>query len=97
MLLLLLKFRGHGVKHETANIEWIIAVLLISSMGCRNCTIGEVIRLLLLKNILLFLLHENNSQVGIPINKVCSIQLFFLKNRLQTESGSVTGRHDLQH
>ena len=41
-----------------------------------------------------FLLSENNSQIAVPINKVCSIQLFFLKNRTQIESGIVTGRHD---
>jgi hypothetical protein len=42
-------------------------------------------------------LFENNSQVAVPINKVCSIQLFFLKNRSQIENGIVTGRQDLQH
>jgi hypothetical protein len=63
----------------------------------QQCTIREVIRILLLKNILLFLLPKNNSQVAVPINKVCLIQLLFLKNRSQIERGSVTGRHDLQH
>jgi hypothetical protein len=34
MIILLLQIRGHGGKHETADIEWVIAVLLISCSSC---------------------------------------------------------------
>ena len=96
MLILLLQIRGHGGKHETVHVDGIIAVLLISSASRISGIIREVIRVWLLKNILLFLLPENNSQVVVPSNKVCPIQLFFVKNRSQIVSGIVTRRHDLQ-
>jgi hypothetical protein len=97
MLILLLQIRGHGGEHQTTDVKWVIAVLLISSAFSSICIVREIIRICLLKNILLFLLSENNSHFAVPINKVCSIQLLFLKNRSQIENGIVTGRHDLKH
>jgi hypothetical protein len=48
------------------------------------------------KNILSFLLPENNSQVVVRIHKISSIELFLLKQGLLIKSGYVTSIHDLQ-
>jgi len=57
----------------------------------------KVIRVWLPKNILLFLIPENDTQVAVPINKISSIELFFFKNRSQVETGIIISSHDLEH
>jgi hypothetical protein len=83
---LFLQIRSHCGKHETAHVECIIASLLISSVVRSTQTIWEVLRVWFYKNILDFLLPENNSQVAIPINKISSIELFLLKQGSQIKS-----------
>jgi hypothetical protein len=56
----------------------------------------EVLKVQFCKNILIFLLLENNSKVAVSINKISFIELFLLKQGSQIKSGSVTNRHDLQ-
>jgi hypothetical protein len=68
----------------------------MSSMICNTQTSREVLKVWFCKNILSFLLQENNSHVAVPIHKISSIELFLLKQRSQIESRSVTSRHDLQ-
>jgi hypothetical protein len=87
---------GHCDKHEIACVERIIATLLMSYAIYSSQTSKEVIRVRFYKNILCFLLPENNSQVVVPINKISSIEFFLLKQGSQIKSGCVTSRHDLQ-
>jgi hypothetical protein len=68
----------------------------MSSAICSSRISRGVIRVRFCKNILYFLLPENNSQVTVPIHKISSIGLFILKQRSQIKSGCVTGRHDIQ-
>ena len=72
-------------------------MLLISSASYSICTIRELIRVWLPKNILFFLILENDSQIAVPINKISSIDLFFLKYRLQVETKIVISSHNLQY
>jgi hypothetical protein len=96
MLIMFLHISGYCGKHETAYIECIITSLLMSSIICSTRTSREVIRIQFWKNIISFLLPENNSQVAVPIHKCSSIELFLLKLWSQIKSGCVTCRHDLQ-
>jgi hypothetical protein len=48
------------------------------------------------KNILSFLLPENNSQVAVSIHKISSIEFFLLKQGSQIKIRCVTSRHDVQ-
>jgi hypothetical protein len=96
MLILFLQIKGHCGKHETAQVECIIILLLISSMIYSTLTNKEVLKVQFCKNILIFLLLEKNSKVAVSINKISFIELFLLKQGSQIKSGSVTNRHDLQ-
>jgi hypothetical protein len=96
LLISFLQIRGHCDKHEIVYIERIITSLLISSAICNTQTSREILRIWFYKNILSFLLSENNSQVAVPINKISPIELFLLKQGSQIESGSVTSRYNLQ-
>jgi hypothetical protein len=83
MLILFLYIMGRCGKHETTYIERIITTLLMSSVIYSSRTSREVIRVRLCKNILYFLLAENNSQVAVPIYKISSIEFFLLKQGSQ--------------
>ena len=73
---LLLKDRGHVGKHEANNIHRVIRVFLISTLISITCILCWLIMIESLKNILIFLLCENNSQVVVPINKDYSSEFF---------------------
>jgi hypothetical protein len=96
MLILLLQIREHCSKHETTYIERKIASLLLSYAIYSTRTSSEVLRVRFCKNILDFLLPENNCQVALPIHRISSIELFLLKQGLQVKSGCATSRNHPQ-
>ncbi len=73
-LILLLQLRVHASKHQALHIHSIIGVLHISTI-CSG-VVRDILRLIRVgrvKNVLFLFLPENDSQVSVPINKVCSI------------------------
>jgi hypothetical protein len=79
VLILFMQIMRYYGKHETAYVECIITALLMSSVICSSRTSREAIRVWFYKNILCFLLPENNFEVAVLIYKIGSIEFFLLK------------------
>jgi hypothetical protein len=74
------KMNSSYVEVDTSESHYLIHVVLISTSIIITCIICSLIMIGSLKNLLLFLLLENNSQVMmVLISKVCSLSFSLTK------------------